>query len=651
MAHDVQDYNIRNLFTSDHYRIPIYQRNYAWGKNEISQLIQDILDYIPEQRNYYIGTLVVYRQQKDKNLYFDTIDGQQRLTTISILLSVLKNEYQQAPWFKTKILQFESRPLSQNAMDFAYAGFFNGNKEYHSAIKEAYDHIQQELPVKLRDTGTDIEDFVDYLSDYVTILRVEVPHDTDLNHYFEIMNNRGEQLEKHEVVKSLLLDALYDEEDEDNEDVQKLFHIIWDAVQQMERYVQFGFEPKLRKELFGKDWTWLQAGNSNELMNSYFEYKLKDSEDDEFSMTIDDILEEDPIENPEESIEQVDRFTSPVNFQNFLLHILKIQTEDDNVKLDDKRLIDFFKDQLRNKSEKAGRKFVIEFMYNLLLGKWMLDTYVIKRQFLANKEGWSVLMLVSNDGKKGYFKNTFGDDSEGDNEYILTLLSMFHVSTPTMIYKHWLNAALYYLMKAVKVRYVDYKKRLEKVAKDLICFRFLNEDENTKLNYHTLIYETAKIPKRYPLIKYENALLNYGHIENNLLFNFLDYIIWDDMNWDEARNFEFTFRSSVEHYYPQNPIGGKKLDDKEALHSFGNLCLISHQKNSKLNHHLPSAKKNYYSKLNNDGQLAYDSLKQKIMMKDYDADEWNETSINIHHCEMVDLINKFIQGNSRGNNY
>jgi uncharacterized protein with ParB-like and HNH nuclease domain len=643
MSHEVETFNVKSLFTTDQYRIPIYQRNYAWGKKEISQLIQDILDFVPEQKNYYIGTLVVYRQQKEEDLYFDTIDGQQRLTTLSILLSVLRKEFGQADWFRSKILQFESRPLSQNAMDFAFNGYFSGNKEYHSAIKEAYDHIHQELPVKLRETDVDIEFFVEFLSEKVTILRVEVPHDTDLNHYFEIMNNRGEQLEKHEVVKSLLLDALYDEDDENNGRLQELFHIVWDAVQQMERYVQFGFETTLRKRLFGKDWTWLQPSDSEELMNSYFEYKQNAAADEEYLMTIDEILEVAPIKNPENSSEQFDRFTSPVNFQNFLLHILKIQTEEDEVKLDDKRLIDFFKDQLRKRSSKAGRAFVIDLMYNLLRGKWNLDAYVIKRQFLANKEGWSVLMLVSNDGKKGYYVNSFGDDDEDENDYIVMLLSMFHVSTPTMIYKHWLNAVLHYLMSTEEVEYDDYKSYLESIAKDLICFRFLNEDEGNKLDYHTLIYERAKIQKRYPAIAYDNALLSYRTIENNLLFNFLDYVIWQGSDWVDVGDFEFSFRSSVEHYYPQNPIGGKKLDDEEALHSFGNLCLISHQKNSKLNHHLPSAKKNYYKKLNKDGQLAYDSLKQKIMMSAYDADEWDEESIYDHHRKMIDLMNKFIQ--------
>lgn len=652
MTHQVQTFNIKELFNSGHYRIPIYQRNYAWGKSEISQLIQDIIDCIPEQRNYYIGTLVVYQQQLGDKIIYDAIDGQQRLTTLSIMLSVLKNKFNEVDWFTQKILNFESRPLSQNAMNFAFSGFFSGNKDYHTTIKDAYENVESELENKLKETQLDSSDFASFLTDYVTILRVEVPHDTDLNHYFEIMNSRGEQLEKHEVVKSMLLDSLYDDTDEHNEQIQELFHTIWDAVQEMERYVQFGFEPELRKILFDKDWSNLKIKDVNDLLIAFKHFKEKAKVDSEFKMNINEILSNKKVfQDTAGKKENSDRFTSPINFQNFLLHILKIQTESKEVSLDDKRLIDFFKTLLRTKTKEEAKSFVLKFMFNLLQGKWLMDCYVIKRQFLGDKEGWSLLKLISKDSSKGYYVNTFGKGEDlkkkgrdWSSEYIILLLSMFHVSTPTMIYKHWLNASLYYLMGVEIVDHEKYKAYLEKIVKQLICFRFLNTDKETKIDYHQLIYEADSVSENYPTIEYGNPLLSYKTIENNLVFNFLDYAIWHDLeDGEEGVDFEFSFRSSVEHYYPQNPIGGKPLEDSNLLHSFGNLCLISHQKNSKLNHHLPSAKKNYYSKLNSNGRLAYDSLKQYVMMNEYDADVWDERAINDHHKKMVDVLNNFIQ--------
>ena len=55
---------------------------------------------------------------------------------------------------------------------------------------------------------TIVQDFADYLFSHVQIIKVEVPPDTDLNHYFEIMNNRGEQLEKHEILKAQMMSVL-----------------------------------------------------------------------------------------------------------------------------------------------------------------------------------------------------------------------------------------------------------------------------------------------------------------------------------------------------------------------------------------------------------------------------------------------------------
>lgn len=642
MQHEINTYNIKSLFSSSKYRIPIYQRNYAWGKAEISQLLQDIIDYIPEQRNYYIGTLVVYERNENGSIFFDVIDGQQRLTTLSILLSVLQNEYRCIDWFKEGLLSFESRPLSQNALNFSFTGYFDSNKEYHNTIKEAYDHIHLDLKNKLAENNIDLIIFTNYLCDFVTILRVEVPLDTDLNHYFEIMNNRGEQLEKHEVVKSLLLDCLYDEQDENNDSLQELFHIIWDAVSNMERYVQFGFEPLLRRSLFGNDWSILQIDHYEDLLQTYYDFKNNSGSKNFSELTIDEIIQFGKIEAKEDVVEAPDRFTSPINFQNFLLHILRIYTKNKDVTLDDKKLIDSFKKEIKQAGKEA-REFALNFMFHLLNGKYLLDKYVIKRQFLANKEGWSLLSLKSNDKKKGFYVNTFGNDNNWDNEIIIMLLSMFHVSTPTMIYKHWLNSALYYLVNQDEIDVKEYQAYLEKIAKDLLCFRFLNNDKDSKLDYFTLIYDNHLVSNHYPIIDAENPLLTYGNIENNLVFNFLDYIIWINDTEEQFSNFEFSFRSSVEHYYPQNPIGGKKLENEKALHSFGNLCLISHQKNSKLNHHLPTAKKNYYNKLDHGGQLNYDSLKQDLMMHNYNAENWGEEDIFSHNKEVVDMFNNFIQ--------
>ena len=68
-----------------HYVIPLYQRAYAWEDKEIVQLIDDIND---STGDYYIGSLVVAKV-KDKVETYEVVDGQQRLTTLYLLLHYL----------------------------------------------------------------------------------------------------------------------------------------------------------------------------------------------------------------------------------------------------------------------------------------------------------------------------------------------------------------------------------------------------------------------------------------------------------------------------------------------------------------------------------------------------------------------------------
>jgi hypothetical protein len=126
----------------------------------------------------------------------------------------------------------------------------------------------------------------------------------------------------------------------------------------------------------------------------------------------------------------------------------------------------------------------------------------------------------------------------------------------------------------------------------------------------------------------------------------VDYNLWKEsikqQNQDSyISNFQFTFRSSVEHYYPQNPLEGgvQKLDsveDVKALNSFGNLCLISRSKNSRLSNFSPLQKKEFYK--NNE-----DCIKQRIMMNKYDAASWGPKSIMEHEEEILSLLKLQIQ--------
>jgi len=661
----IKTFTIANLFSSnDYYVIPMYQRNYAWGEGEIEQLLLDISDSAKKnkgqedgEKNYYLGTLVTYKRQRKGQVYYETIDGQQRLTTLIILLAYLKN----SPAIERNIsmqmkLDFENRDVSSETLkiirddnaDFAYRSSYERN------IKNAYEIIDKKFSKVLSECSVNSADFVSYLLDSTMLLRVEVPDDTDLNHYFEIMNNRGEQLEKHEILKAKFLSVINDESS-DPELVKKYsyaFNKIWESCSNMNKYVQTGFSVNERNAVFGdSDWDKLTIDKFDDFADLLQEVNEQEEDDDHHNSEycinknvgngsiIDDILKPDfNIKSDNKSIyedQTPDRFTPVVNFQNFLLQVLRVQTCSEEIQLDDKRLILFFKSFLEGNHP---LDFVKAFGFNLLRCKFLFDKYVIKREYRSGEDAWSLQRMKKYPQNKMDYKNTFENDERNGNytnRRALMALAMFHVSTPTMVYKHWLNAVLYFLFysKEKEIEVNNYIHYLEQVAKKFVLGRFLSRNPN---DYYTLIY---KLEKDFVISNDEIDIkkTSYHHIENNLLFNYLDYLLWckeisDNCSDKKIKEFEFTARSSVEHYYPQNPIGDYQKLKSEYLHSFGNLCLISHSKNSKLSNFIPEQKIGYY---NNSERI--DSIKQYYMMQ-YNADEWGNDYIQKHEDEMWNVL-------------
>ena len=70
--------------------IPVYQRPYKWTEKNVMQLLGDIFEYvIIKNKNYRIGNIILHSESSINNV----VDGQQRLTTISLLLKILDESY------------------------------------------------------------------------------------------------------------------------------------------------------------------------------------------------------------------------------------------------------------------------------------------------------------------------------------------------------------------------------------------------------------------------------------------------------------------------------------------------------------------------------------------------------------------------------
>lgn len=663
-AESIQALKVQALFENKQtYIIPMYQRNYAWGEKEIDQLILDIQDYQkqPDQLNqgqtqgskkYYIGTLVVFERSDGT---YEIIDGQQRFTTLTLLAICLKRLSKEEKivldmsWFNQFNLDFESRPKSSLTFQALLRGDHLQHlklSEYNADLVQGFELLQRAIEKMINQGG--LSGFCKYLFENVVIAQVLVPKDTDLNHYFEVMNNRGEQLEKHEILKAKLMSVLNQIKDEaDKTSSMTLFTSIWNATANMERYVQYGFSTTQRDVIFGKDWGDFVPENASSLLEIFrrnVESQEQTSSKSNFQ-SISEMLKKVPvrIKNKDTKEEKPERFNSIINFPNFLLQVLQIwisqRNGDEKVALDDKQLIDQFQKYILLKGqENQEHERIIEnvkgFIFTLLKCKFLFDQYIIKRDYSTDNDDWSIKRLKLYEKNSSYV-NTFDENSTDIAQRILLLMTAFHVSTPTLSYKYWLNGALYWLYQNTDRTESDYFNALQHLARKFIFQRYLSSEQ---IDYFDLLYGTSAIDD----LKINQLMrkISFGNIENNFVFNYLDFLIYCDAensNDKVIKNFKLTQRSSVEHFYAQQvEVVDDKLDDK-ILHRFGNLCLISSSKNSSIGNRLPSAKRDYFMHEINKGKI--DTLKLYRMIQMLEEEKvWKKEQIEKHEKAMLALF-------------
>ena len=588
--------NIKEILANDNYIIPRYQRNYAWGKAEISQLIKDIDEFFPtennEKKSYYLGSLVCFKREEGS---FELIDGQQRHTTIMLINLVLKNWQNVIENIVSDTnLKFDSRKKIQNYIESLYktekATFLKQAGELNitgiGSFKDAIEIIQEELRVK------DVQNFAKNFYENVYLFRVEVPEDTDLNHYFEIMNNRGEQLEKHEIVKALLMGKI------SNTKEQRKFATIWDACSDMNDYVYFNFNKADRQNLFD---------NNGKLKGEKFDsISLNESEDCDEEKSLAKIIEEHKIPNdfPKEEKYIKSKYKSVIDFPNFLLQVLKIKN--DKVSLDDKKLLEQFS------NTKPDPK---DFIFDLLKYRILFDEFVIK-QDLANadesKQNWGIRKLNTDFDKT---IETF------ENDDVLTKLQvMLYYSDSTNTYNYWLQE----IMKNTDFTVDKYTEKIFTIAK--------NKFKKDNLSYPTIsIFNLYFIDFLLWRLYAENIKGKETYVDDNSdeLNNLKKKILKQKVSFN---SFKFKQVSSREHLFSQAQAELYSINN-DIINGIGNLCLISTSQNSAGNKENPTEKRKRFINDNS-------SLKRVIMFESYENDKWEADQIIKHKEEIEILIDK-----------
>lgn len=220
---------IKELIGKDDYIIPIYQRDFAWRRDDLKCLVKDIDRARCENvKEYYIGTLVTFK----KDNYYEVVDGQQRLTALTILLSLFNLS-------DSLNLHFEARSESEYALSRIKERDIEDDKNH--IFYKSYRYFNDFL----RDL--DKERFFDYLINNVYILRLCLDETIDLNHYFEIMNSRQVQSKETDILYSKLIDLADDDKD------HEIIRIVWNALSHFDRFIQQGMAERIWNRFYYGD--------------------------------------------------------------------------------------------------------------------------------------------------------------------------------------------------------------------------------------------------------------------------------------------------------------------------------------------------------------------------------------------------------------
>lgn len=609
--------SIDKIFTDeDVYIIPLYQRSYAWRWEQIVKLIEDIDS---AEDNYYLGTLITNKKETGE---YEVIDGQQRLITLYLLKLYLLIEKGLQPELKEKSLQFEAR----EKYHYMLSRIRNNNDldDNNNELSSGYNDIKKYF----ESNKIEPEKFKKKLKK-VHLVRVQVPKNIDLNHYFEIMNTRGEQLEPHHIAKAKILECLNTDKD------KAIAARIWDCCADMDSYIQMNFDEGIRKKLFSDNWIDLdETINDWDSLTAAFTDNNKQLLSKNKSLI--DILDsndkesEKIVKNTDET-DKKERFKSIISFPDFLLQVNAVFNDkeynkddnDEDVSLDDKRLIDILEKNWKNgkdeENKEENKKNAEIFILTMLRCRALFDKYIIKREYAGNYQDrgkWSLKRLEKYNNSASYkstYSNSKEDSEDGDDttKILRTLQSALRITYTSPKSMRWITIVLKALLK--------------------------NKDEDLK----DLLEEYCRHKVRKS--DCQNAK---GFAIKRIVFSYLDYLLYRDGYKDKdnsscetikkLENWEFQFRNSIEHFHPQNP-DNEDIWSEETLHSFGNLALITVSDNSKFSNLPPEAKISYED-------IIKQSLKLCIMkeMTKKNKNKWTPELTEEHEKDMLEILGKDI---------
>lgn len=633
--------------TSDLYNIPIYQRLYVWGDDQIKTLLEDLYKAFSEnQPKYYLGGIMV--TQNDGK--FDLIDGQQRFTTLWLISKKLG--YDLLNFSRITIDKLEKARMSFAVRDFANQYFNSAN----SKLTLTKDEVEELKPISTAENvienfikglkgEEEKKEFASFIYTKVFLISTQMPKETDENKVFEAMNNRGVQLQQHEILKAQLLSAL-----KDNREEMHQYSLLWDACSVMDEYLEKNI--KIIADLGWKD---LFPEKSDEgetivqLPNKIHD-RLKNKNSEIKSKKLLSILKEGindvdlaQIKNNDNVLEDYDsgKVRSIINFPMLLLHTLRlfqfryrnILDSEKSVEVKGKDLIEIFKTHSDYFTKPEDVKNFIDLLWNV---RKNFDRHVIK--WVGNIENNEEVHLI----KKLYqSKTAFQRRSPSSNEGFALLQSMLYHSQQ-IITHYWLTPFLNKMLD--EDDYEELYKYLRKLDNCMFC----NERKDLRtMSYEMLSKSDGQLNGNMEFVE-KTLYSSLGTSYPSYWFYKTEYILWEnriELGFENWKDYRMTAKNSVEHISPQNPkseevnIVYDHFDEPEVVRKkkddFGNLVLLSPGMNSEYSNKIYSVKQAEFKAKKN-----IDSLKSDMI---FHNENWNWSLCKTHKEKIIELFTKHIQ--------
>lgn len=296
------EYPLSKIFSSEfEYVIPSYQRPYAWTVDQASELFDDLKSFYDseDEEGYFLGSIVLIKSE-EKPLA-EVIDGQQRLTTLTILFAVMACAHDEANKDELKgyvvepgkkVEKIEPKPrLSLRERDRAF--FRKYVQEFRleqlaaldeSALEsEAQAHIVrnakhlQEAIGKAFKTPDELIEFASFLTTRCYLVAVSTPNEMSAFRVFSVMNSRGLDLQPTDIIKADIIGKMKSEAE------RQTYNDKWEEM-----------EVELTREGFRDLFTYLRMIYAKEkakrtLLEEFREHVLPENPDPK--AFIDDVLE------------------------------------------------------------------------------------------------------------------------------------------------------------------------------------------------------------------------------------------------------------------------------------------------------------------------------------------------------------------------